>query len=225
MEVGAMAKAKRRGATAAAEDEIPRWELQVDYVETCNCAYGCPCNFSGYPTDGYCEAVVGYHVRKGRFGKTRLDGLDVIYAVAWPKAIHQGGGTMRLYVSEGASPEQREALVRIFSGKAKGNGPFELFAGTLASVEAPVFAPIEMTIDGRKSAFRVPGHVEVALAPFTNPVSGEVQDVRLSLPKGFIFRTAQAARTLVMKLFGAGPLSFDHSGRNAFFARLEFAGP
>jgi hypothetical protein len=186
-----MAKAKRGAATAAAQDQIPRWELQADYVESCNCDFGCPCNFSGYPTDGYCEAVVGYHVRKGRFGKTRLDGLDVIYAVAWPKAI----------------------------------GPFELFAGTLASVEEPVFAPIEMIIDGRKSAFRVPGHVEVALAPFTNPVSGEVQDVRLSLPKGFIFRSAQAARTLVMKLFGAGRLSFDHSGRNAFFARLEFAGP
>jgi predicted metal-binding membrane protein len=31
--------------------------------------------------------------------------------------------------------------------------------------------------------------------------------------------------TLVMKLLGTGPLSFDHSGQNAFFARLEFAGP
>jgi len=29
----------------------------------------------------------------------------------------------------------------------------------------------------------------------------------------------------VMRLFGAGTLSFDHSGKNAFFARLEFQGP
>jgi len=218
-----MAKAKPTRETGA--EKVPRWELEVDYLETCNCNFGCPCNFSGYPTDGYCEAVVGYHVKKGRFGKTRLDGLDVIYAVAWPKAIHQGGGTMRLYVSEGATPEQRDALVRICSGKAEGNGPFALFAGTLATIEPPVFAPIEMRLDGAKSAFRVPGHLEVALAPHTNPVSGEVQDVRLALPKGFIFRSARAARTLVMKLFGTGPLSFDHSGQNAFFARLEFAGP
>jgi hypothetical protein len=65
----------------------------------------------------------------------------------------------------------------------------------------------------------------VALAPFTNPVSGEVQDIRVNMPKGFIFKTALAARTLVMKLLGTGRLSFDHSGQNAFFARLEFAGP
>ena len=105
-------------------DKIPRWQLAVDYVETCNCNFGCPCNFSGYPTDGFCEALVGYHVRQGRFGRTRLDGLDVVYAAAWPRAIHQGGGTMRLYVAEQATPEQRDALVQIFSGKAKGNGPF-----------------------------------------------------------------------------------------------------
>jgi hypothetical protein len=219
-----MAKAKRKAA-AEAGDKIPRWELQVDYVETCNCDFACPCNFSGYPTGGFCEALVAYHVKKGRFGKVRLDGLDVIYAAAWPKAIHQGGGTLRLYISEGASAEQREALIRIFSGKARGNGPFELFAGTMGTVEEPVFASIEMTIAGRNSAFRVPGHLDVALAPHTNPVSGEVQDIRVTMPKGFIFRTAQAARTLVMKLLGVGALSFDHSGQNAFFARLEFAGP
>ena len=118
----------------------------------------------------------------------------MIYAAAWPNAIHQGGGTLRLYISEGASAEQRDALVRIFSGKAKGNGPFELFGGTMATVDAPVFTPIEVTIDGRRSSFRVPGHLDVALAPFTNPVSGEVQDIRVNMPKGFIFRSSQAAR-------------------------------
>ena len=220
-----MPKARARTTGAAAAEKIPRWEIQVDYVETCNCDFGCPCNFSGYPTDGYCEALVAYHIKKGRFGKTRLDGLDVIYAAAWPHAIHQGGGTLRLYISEGASGEQRDALVRIFSGRAKGNGPFELFGGTMSTFDEPVFAPIDVAIDGRRSSFRVPGHLDVALAPFTNPVSGEVQDIRVNMPKGFIFRSAQAARTLVMKLLGTGPLSFDHSGQNAFFARLEFAGP
>ena len=119
-------------------DKIPRWQLAVDYVETCNCNFGCPCNFSGYPTDGFCEALVAYHIRDGRFGKVKLDNLDVVYAAAWPKAIHQGGGTLRLYFSDGASPEQRDALTRIFAGKAKGSGPFELFAGTMATIEEPV---------------------------------------------------------------------------------------
>ena len=202
-----------------------RWQLKVDYVETCNCDFGCSCNFSGYPTGGFCDALVAYHVREGRLGRTRLDGLDVVYAVAWPGAIHQGGGRLRLYISDGANPAQRDALVRIFTGQAKGSGPFELFASTMAEIEEPVFTPIEMHIDGRRSSFRIPNACEVVLAPHTNPVSGELQDVRVNLPKGFIFTTAQAAKRLVMKLLGTGPLSFDHGGKNAFYARLEFAGP
>ena len=219
-----MAKAKSTEETST-EEKIPRWQIKVDYVETCNCNFGCPCNFNGYPTNGFCEALVGYHIREGHYGRVRLNGLDVVYAAAWPRAIHQGGGSLRLYVSEQASAEQRDALARIFTGKAKGGGVFELFAGTMSTVEAPVAAPIDFRVDGKRSAFRVPGAIEVALAPHTNPVSGEVQDVRLNLPKGFIFRSAQAGKTLVMKLFGTGPLSFDHSGQNAFYARLEFAGP
>ena len=176
-----MAKAKEQGAQG---DKIPRWQLAVDYVETCNCDFGCPCNFSGYPSDGFCEALVGYHVRQGRFGRTRLDGLDVIYAVAWPRAIHQGGGTMRLYVSENASPEQRDALVRIFSGEAQGSGPFVLFRGTLAHVEDPVFTPIEFKADGRRSWFRVPNACEAALAPFVNTGSSIVAIVPANSSKG-----------------------------------------
>ena len=219
-----MAK-KQAKAKQKSEEKIPRWALKFDYIETCNCSFGCPCNFSGFPTTGSCEALLGYHIRQGHFGRTKLDGLDVVFAAAWPKAIHQGGGTARLYIAEQASPEARDALIRIFSGQAKGNGPFALFASTVAHAEPPVFGPIEMHVDGRRSRFHIPNVCEVVLAPHTNPVSGEVQDVRLHLPKGFIFRTAQAARSLVMKVLGAGTLSFDHSGKNAFFARVEFQGP
>jgi len=217
-----MAKAK---AAATADEKIERWKIAVDYVETCNCNFGCPCNFSGYPSNGFCEALVGYHIRDGHYGKTKLGGIDVVYAAAWPKAIHQGNGTMRLYVSESASSAQRDAVVRIFSGKAKGSGPFELFAGTMSTIEPAVFTTVDFKVDGRRSGFKVPGAVEVAMTPFVNPVSGEEQDVRINMPKGFIFRTAKAARTAVMRILGAGPLSFDHAGQNGFYSRLEFAGP
>ena len=108
--------------------------------------------------------------------------------------------------------------------QGEGNGAFELFAGTMATIEDPVYAPIEFVVDGRRSAFRVPGAVGVAMAPFVNPVSGEEQDVRVNLPKGFIWRSVKR-QTAVMRILGTGPLSFDHSGQNAFYARLEFAGP
>jgi hypothetical protein len=35
--------------------QIPKWYMKANYVETCNCDYGCPCNFSGFPTGGSAE--------------------------------------------------------------------------------------------------------------------------------------------------------------------------
>ena len=58
--------------------QIPNWNMKADYVETCNCDYRCPCNFNGFSTDGFCRALVLYHIRDGTFGKIKLDGLDVI---------------------------------------------------------------------------------------------------------------------------------------------------
>jgi hypothetical protein len=56
--------------------------IECDYLESCNCDFGCTCNFSAIPTGGHCEALVGYHVRKGNFGNVSLDGLDFIYAAS-----------------------------------------------------------------------------------------------------------------------------------------------
>jgi hypothetical protein len=60
--------------------QIPNWTIKGDYIETCNCDYGCPCNFTGFPSNGFCRALVGYDIREGKYGDTRLDGLDVIDA-------------------------------------------------------------------------------------------------------------------------------------------------
>src|SRR5690242_15489636 len=115
--------------------EIPSWRTKIDYVETCNCDYGCPCNFIGFPTYGFCRALVLYHIREGHFGEDlKLDNIDVVYAASWPKAIHEGNGTMQLFISNNASPKQRDAVVKIFSGKAKGEGPFAIFATTMKYV-------------------------------------------------------------------------------------------
>ena len=106
--------------------EIPNWNMKSDYVETCNWDYGCPCNFNGFPTYGSCQPIILYHVRFGSFGDTRLDGLDFVTAVYWPKAIHEGNGTAQLFITNKATEEQRQAIMSIVSGQAKGDGPFAL---------------------------------------------------------------------------------------------------
>lgn len=208
----------------ASTTQVPNWHMKIDYVETCNCDFGCPCNFSGFPTYGFCRALVLYHITNGNYGSVKLDNLDVIYAASWPRAIHEGNGTMQLFISKQASSEQREALVNIFSGKSKGEGPFALFATTLKYILEPQFVDIMAKIDGKKSSFSVPGIIDVNVESFKNPVTGAEQDVKIQLPNGFIWRLADAAKTSVMKILTEN-LNFDDSGQNAFVSVVEYKGP
>ena len=98
--------------------QIPAWTFKADYVETCNCNYGCPCNFDGFPSNGFCRTLVLFHIRSGNYGDTSLDGIDVISAISWPKAIHEGNGNAQLFISKNnTNNEQRNAIISIFSGQ------------------------------------------------------------------------------------------------------------
>jgi hypothetical protein len=204
--------------------QIPKWNIKADYVETCNCDYGCPCNFNGFPTYGFCRALVLYHIQSGSYGNVKLDGIDVISAGSWPKAIHEGNGTMQFFISKKTTEDQRNAIVNIFSGKAKGEGPFELFAGTYKYLLDPQFVDIAVKIDGRKSSFSVPGMIDVQLDSFKNPVTGEEQDTKIQIPKGFIFKLADAAKSKVMHILTPN-FNFDDTGKNAFYSVVEYKGP
>ncbi|MGH9991748.1 MAG: DUF1326 domain-containing protein [Nitrososphaera sp.] len=209
---------------ASKVEEIPKWYLKADYVETCNCDFGCPCNFNGFPTYGYCRALTLYHMESGSYGNTKLDGLDVVYAASWPKAIHEGNGTCQLFITEKATKEQRDAIITIFSGKAKGDGPYAIFAGTFKFVLDPQFVDINVKIDGRRSTFSVPGILDVQLENFKNPVSGEEQDTRIDLPGGFIWKMAYCAKSKLMRIVTPS-LNFDDTGKNAFYSVVEHKGP
>lgn len=153
-----------------------------------------------------------------------LDNLDLIYAASWPKAIHDGNGTMQLFITNKASTEQREAIVNIFSGRAKGTGPFVIFASTMKYILEPQFVEVKSKIDGKKSSYSVPGTINVALESFKNPVTGAEQETKIQLPNGFIFKLADAAKSSVMNILTKN-MNFDHSGKNAFVALVEYRGP
>ena len=58
--------------------EIPKWRVQGDWFDTCNCSVPCPCTFAQPPTTGECEGILAWHINKGSYGDVRLDGLSVM---------------------------------------------------------------------------------------------------------------------------------------------------
>ena len=115
-------------------------------VGSCNCDWGCPCQFDALPTHGNCMAMIAYQVDQGNFGDTRLDGVRFAELVSWPGPIHEGGGTRQTIIDESASPEQRRAIEEMVLGK-HGGDYFEIFASVMSKELDTVYAPIEIDAD------------------------------------------------------------------------------
>lgn len=193
------------------------YSITTHHLETCNCNHGCGCQFGGFPDRGGCESLLGYEIIEGNFGDVDLTGVRAVEAAAWPGAIHEGGGRALLFVDEKASDEQVAALATIFTGQA-GGMPLEALASTIDRVDGPIRAPIEMTVNGRHSTFRVPGFVDVTMKPLESPVSGEPQDVHITYPSGgFMWNDGAIGTTGTMRL-DYEDFQLEHPGRFAAYA-------
>jgi hypothetical protein len=197
-----------------------KWSLEADFLQACNCDYGCPCEFSAPPTRGFCEGTGAWRVIKGHFGDEPLDGLTVCFAAHWPKAIHEGNGTLALFIDERATAGQRAALLTICSGQA-GGLPFEILATTFSKVLDPVFVPVQFNLDGRNSSVRIGDALNVALEPIKNPVTGEPESVRVEHATGFIFKDAEAVSGKECRVNVPG-LSFSWPDKAGFVTRVNY---
>jgi len=171
------------------------WEIQGKELVNCNCSYGCPCQFNALPTHGFCEAMGGIAIDKGHYGDVKLDGLRIGFVFHWPGPIHEGKGSCQAAVDERATPQQREALLKIMSGQD--TDPFAtmfaVFASTVETMHAPMFTPIDfqVDVDARRGYVKAEQLFEVTGEPIRNPVSGAEHRVRIDLPAGFEYELAE----------------------------------
>jgi hypothetical protein len=199
-----------------------KWTLKGREFVHCNCAYGCPCQFDALPTNGDCRAVAAIDIEEGFHGETRLDGLSIAVILAWPGPIHEGGGQAVPIVDERATPEQREALLRIMSGEDTVPGAtfFQVFATTYEKVHDPVFARIDfdLDVDARHARLVVPDWIDARGEPIRNAVTGEEHRARINLPNGFEYDVAEIGRGWAET---EGPLRVSLADSHAQFARLH----
>lgn len=173
------------------------WEIDALELANCNCAFGCPCQFNSLPTDGTCEAAVGFIIKKGHYGNVRLDGVKFGMMAKWPEAIHLGNGTIQLIVDSGASPEQRAAIEALGTGGDTEDMAtmFWVFDKMSPNRLETVVKPIDIAIDleARTGHVNIAGVFDLKAEPIRNPVTGDEHRVRINLPHGFEYRQAEMA--------------------------------
>lgn len=198
-----------------------KWILEADYLQACNCDYGCPCEFSAPPTKGFCEGAGAWRINRGHCGDVKLDGLAFGFAARWPKAIHEGNGTVQLFFDERANAKQREALLQIASGQL-GGLPFEIIVNTFSKILDPLYVPIQFNVNGWYSSLQVGDTMRVSLTPIKNPVTGEPETVRVEHGTGFIFKSADAVAAETMTV-NVAELKFSWPNKAGFVTTVKYS--
>lgn len=205
------------------------WSIRGEYMESCNCEVLCPCLLGerdgrgsalAEPTEGHCDVPMIFHIHDGYHGDVPLDGVKVGVAIYTPGPMGRGDWTFGLYLDEDATPAQREASERIFSGES--GGAVGRFFGPLIGHRLPDrIVSMEIGRDGTRGWARIPGILDVeyeAIEGWDGSASW------LDNLRHFVSRRLYTARSTLSSFRDHG-FEWDNAGRNAYYATFEWSGP
>jgi hypothetical protein len=131
------------------------WSIKGSYAETCSCELMCPCNltFDHGATYDYCRATLVFNIREGEVDGTALGGTKAAIIIDTPKVMTEGNWRLGVFVDSGATDEQAEKLVQLFSGQL--GGPMAGLAPLVGEMLGVERVPIEIQDDGVRHSVRI----------------------------------------------------------------------
>jgi hypothetical protein len=196
------------------------YHLEGRLLEVCDCRVLCPCWIGEDPDNGTCESVLAYHFDRGTIDGVDVAGRTVAGVAHIPGNVLNGNFRMALYIDEGASDRQFEALVDLYSGKL--GGPVAELAklvGELVSIERTA---LRFDVNEGRGTLTVGDISHAELEPYKGP------DGSTTTLTNTIFSTVPGAPVFVGKATryrskhpGVGH-DLDLSGRNALQSTFVF---
>lgn len=126
------------------------YQLEGRILEVCNCNVLCPCWIGEDADAGTCDAVVAWHVDRGTIEGVDVGGRTLATLVHIPGNILQGNWKVAVYVDDGATQEQQDALLKVWTGKL--GGPVADLSQLIGQVVAVERAPISFTVNEGKGS-------------------------------------------------------------------------
>jgi hypothetical protein len=197
-----------------------KWKISGDYFEACNCESTCPCIFLADPDEGDCQLALAWHVREGHFGGTPLDGLSVAAIFHTPGNMLSGPKwRAALYLDGRATPEQAEALDKIFSGQAGG------FWANIAPLVGERLGVRQVSIrfeaDGRRRRLEIPDILDLEIQAIPGGDPGREAVITNPALYAAPGNDPVIARSTHYAYHDHG-IAWDNTGRNAFYSHFEY---
>jgi hypothetical protein len=200
------------------------WSVEGLEFASCNCSYGCPCQFEALPTHGHCRGFEVVRIDRGHFGDIRLDALHVALVYAWPGPIFEGGGEMQIVVDARATRPQRDALLKVVAGEETDEGTTHwwVYRAMSTTMHQPLEKPIvcELDLEARTARVSIPGVLESVGRPIRG-ATGQEYRVRIEIPNGIEFEQAEMASATTTS---GGAIRLDLDNTYGQFNRLRHSG-
>jgi hypothetical protein len=156
------------------------YDLEGTLLEVCTCGVLCPCWVGEDPDNGSCSAMNAYHFDRGTIRGIDVSGRSLALAVYIPNnVLEPGSWKVAMYVDDGASEEQFQAIVDAYSGKL--GGPLADLAGLVGEVVTAERVPITHQVRDGAGTLRLGDFGSADMAPFRDPSGTKITTLRDSL--------------------------------------------
>jgi hypothetical protein len=167
------------------------YHLEGRLLEVCDCRVLCPCWIGEDPDNGTCDSVLAYHFDKGTVDGIDVTGRTVAIVSHIPGNVLNGNFRIALYLDEGTSDTQQEALVNLYSGKL--GGPVAELAKLVGEVISVERTPIRFDVNEGRGTLTVGDVSHAELEPYKGP------DGSTTVLSNTIFSTVPGAPVFVGK--------------------------
>lgn len=189
------------------------YRLEGRMLEACSCDVMCPCWVGADPDGGSCEGTAFWHVDKGTIEGIDVTGLTIGVVAHIPgNATHPGVWKAMVLLDDDATPEQQDALVKVWTGEA--GGPVADLAQVIGEVLELRRVPMSFGVTDGEGRFTAGDIVELdmeALVGATGRI-GLTNSAFSSIPEAPTF--VGRSRTLRMTEPAHG-FDFTFSGQSA----------
>jgi hypothetical protein len=143
------------------------YHLEGRLLEVCDCRVLCPCWIGEDPDNGTCEGTQAWHFDKGSINGIDVTGRTIAAAFHIPGNVLKGGFRAALYVDDGASDDQQQAILDVFSGKL--GGPVAELAKLVGEVVSVERVPITFAVNEGRGTLQIANAASAELEPYFGP--------------------------------------------------------
>jgi len=147
------------------------YSVEGQLLEVCTCNILCPCWVGEDPDEGYCEAIVGWHINSGNIEGVDVSGRTFAMLVHIPGNVLAGNWQARLYLDQDTTDEQQEGILNLWGGKL--GGPITDLASLVTDIKSVEKTNIVFDVEGVNGTIQVGDSIGATLEAYKGATGTE----------------------------------------------------